>query len=96
MKVLKVELAERSYPIYIGSDLLSQASLLTQHIKAKQVLVVTNNTIAPLYLKKVLQQLSDYCVETVILPDGEQYKTLEYVTQIFDKLLQKNSAVMPR
>jgi 3-dehydroquinate synthase len=89
MKVLQVELAERSYPIYIGSDLLSQASLLTQHIKAKQVLVVTNSTIAPLYLEKLLSQLQDYCVETVILPDGEQYKTLEYVTHIFDKLLAK-------
>jgi 3-dehydroquinate synthase len=87
MKVLQVELGERSYPIYIGSDLLSQPNLLTQHIKAKQVLVVTNSTIAPLYLATVLQSLQDYCVETVILPDGEQYKTLEYVTQIFDKLL---------
>ncbi|MFI3219466.1 MAG: 3-dehydroquinate synthase, partial [Methylococcales bacterium] len=51
MKVLRVELGERSYPIYIGADLLSQAVLLTQHIKAKQVLVVTNSTIAPLYLE---------------------------------------------
>ncbi len=87
MKVLQVELGERSYPIYIGSDLLSQPTLLTQHIKAKQVLVVTNTTIAPLYLDTVLQSLQDYCVETVILPDGEQYKTLEYVAYIFDKLL---------
>jgi len=87
MKVLQVELGERSYPIYIGSDLLSQPTLLTQHIKAKQVLVVTNTTIAPLYLATVLQSLQAYCVETVILPDGEQYKTLDYVTHIFDKLL---------
>ena len=87
MKVLPVELGERSYPIYIGSDLLNQSTLLTRHIKAKQVLVVTNSTIAPLYLAMVLQSLADYWVDTVILPDGEQYKTLEYVTQIFDKLL---------
>ncbi len=87
MKVLPVELGERSYPIYIGSDLLNQSTLLTRHIKAKQVLVVTNSTIAPLYLAIVLQSLADYWVDTVILPDGEQYKTLEYVTQIFDKLL---------
>lgn len=87
MKELPVELGERRYPIYIGSNLLSQSTLLTQHIKAKQVLVVTNTTVAPLYLATVLQSLSGYCVETVILPDGEQYKTLEYVTQIFDKLL---------
>lgn len=87
MKELPVELGERRYPIYIGSDLLSQSALLTKHIKAKQVLVVTNTTVAPLYLATVLQSLSDYYVETVILPDGEQYKTLEYVIQIFDKLL---------
>lgn len=87
MKELPVELGERSYPIYIGSNLLSQSTLLTTHIKAKQVLVVTNTTVAPLYLATILQSLSGYCVETVILPDGEQYKTLEYVTQIFDKLL---------
>jgi 3-dehydroquinate synthase len=49
--------------------------------------VVTNETIAPLYLSAVLKNLLDYTVETVILPDGEQFKTLEFVTQIFDKLL---------
>ena len=87
MKVLQVALGERSYPIYIGSDLLSQAELLTRHIKAKQVIVVTNTTIAPLYLAPVLHSLQNYNVETVLLPDGEQYKTLEYVTHIFDKLL---------
>lgn len=87
MKVLSVELGERSYPIYIGSDLLSQPELLTQHIKAKQVLIVTNTTIAPLYLARVLESLQEYCVETVILADGEQYKTLDTITQIFDKLL---------
>jgi 3-dehydroquinate synthase len=87
MKILTVALGERSYPIYIGSQLLQQSALLTQHIKAKQVLVVTNTTIAPLYLDTVLQALQGYSVETVLLPDGEQYKTLEYVTRIFDKLL---------
>lgn len=87
MKKLLVELGDRSYPIYIGSDLLSQSELFTRHIKAKQVIVVTNTTIAPLYLDKVLKNLLTFDVETVILPDGEQFKTLEYVTQIFDKLL---------
>jgi 3-dehydroquinate synthase len=51
--------------------------------------VVTNETIAPLYLSTVLNNLQEYIVETVILPDGEQFKTLEFVTQIFDKLLSK-------
>ncbi len=87
MKKIQVELGNRSYPIYIGSNLLNKPELYTQHIKAKQVLVVTNTTIAPLYLDKVLKNLVNYDVETVLLPDGEQFKTLEYVTHIFDKLL---------
>jgi len=87
MKTLQVELGHRSYPIYIGAGLLSQAELYTRHIKARQVMVVTNTTIAPLYLDKVLKNLQGFAVETVILPDGEQFKTLETVTHIFDKLL---------
>ncbi|CAG1020182.1 3-dehydroquinate synthase [Patescibacteria group bacterium] len=89
MKVLQVALGERSYPIYIGSDLLQQTELLTKHIKAKQVLLLTNSTIAPLYLDKVVKQLSDYQVATVILPDGEQYKTLEYLNHVFDEALKQ-------
>ena len=87
MKKLQVELGDRSYPIYIGAGLLNQAELYTQHIKARQVMVVTNTTIAPLYLDKVLKNLQGFAVETVILPDGEQFKTLETVTHIFDQLL---------
>lgn len=87
MKKLIVQLDDRSYPIYIGSGLLSCPELLTQHIKSKQVLVVTNETIAPLYLEAILKNLQGYIVETVILPDGEQYKTLDFVAKIFDKLL---------
>ncbi|MEI6334676.1 MAG: 3-dehydroquinate synthase [Methylococcaceae bacterium] len=87
MKTLQVELGDRSYPIYIGAGLLNQVELYTRHIKARQVMVVTNTTIAPLYLDKVLKNLQGFAVETVILPDGEQFKTLETVTHIFDKLL---------
>ncbi len=87
MKTLQVALAERSYPIYIGRDLLSQPELLTQHINGNEVLVVTNETVAPLYLQSVLDVLTDYRCESVVLPDGEQYKTLEVLNQIFDQLL---------
>ena len=89
MKRLQVELGERSYPIYIGEHLLTQSDFLTQHIKSKQVVIVTNTTIAPLYLEDVLKKLAAYQVETVILPDGEQYKTLEHVAIIFTALLEK-------
>lgn len=89
MKVLQVDLQDRAYPIYIGSDLLQQADLLTRHIRSKQVLIVTNETIAPLYLQTVKNSLQDFVVETVILPDGEQFKTLQYIEKIFDHLLEK-------
>jgi 3-dehydroquinate synthase len=87
MKKLLVELGSRSYPIYIGSGLLQQADLLKNHIKSKQVMVVTNTNIAPLYLDTVLNNLAGYSVEQTILPDGEQYKNLEHLNHIFDKLL---------
>lgn len=90
MKVLQVELDQgRGYPIYIGSGLLAQSELLTRHIRSKQVVVVTNETIAPLYLSPLQATLSAYQLETVVLPDGEQYKTLRYLEKIFDQLLAK-------
>lgn len=90
MKVLHVNLDNsRDYPIYIGSGLLGQADLLARHIRSKQVAIVSNETIAPLYLAKVQAALPDHQVETVILPDGEQYKSLQYLEKIFDQLLAK-------
>jgi 3-dehydroquinate synthase len=88
MKLLTVALNNgRSYPIYIGSGLLNQGELLTQHIQSKQVAIVSNVTVAPLYLAKLQTSLQSYQLETIILPDGEQYKTLQYLEQIFDQLL---------
>ena len=87
MTTLNVELAERSYPIYIGAGLLSQTELFQRHIQSKQVLVVTNSTVAPLYLAQVLAHLQAYQVAQVVLPDGEQYKNLQHINQIYDQLL---------
>ena len=87
-KILNVELADKSYPIYIGSNLLSSKSLLSDHIQGKQVMVVTNTTIAPLYLEKLKDALSDFNVESVVLPDGEEFKTLETLNKVFDALLK--------
>ena len=89
MKELRVELKDKSYPIYIGSGLLSQKKLLLQHIKSKQILIVTNTTVSSYYLKNLIQGLEKFEVEVIELPDGEQYKNLEYITQIFDFLLEK-------
>ncbi len=87
MQILNVDLDDRTYPIYIGADLLAQPELLVRHIRGKQVAVVTNETIAPLYLPAVRQGLSDFHYSEVILPDGEQYKTLDVLATIYDKLL---------
>ena len=87
MHKIIVELGKRSYPIYIGSDLLTKKELYSQHINSKQVIVISNVTIAPLYLDSVLKQLTAFQVASVILPDGEQFKTLEYISTIFDQLL---------
>ena len=86
-KTVNVDLGERSYPIYIGPALLGQASYLQPHIKGKQVLVVSNETVAPLYLEKTLAALAGYEVATCILPDGEQYKNLDILNRVFDELL---------
>ena len=88
MKTLQVELNNaRSYPIHIGSGLLTQTKLFAEHITAKQVAIVTNDTIAPLYLAKLQVTLKDYQLITIILPDGEEYKSWQYLEKIFDALL---------
>lgn len=89
MKTLAVDLGARSYPVYIGHQLIGNPSLFEAHIRGKQVLIVSNDTVAPLYLEQVRQSLSAYQVDDVILPDGEQYKSLEYLNRIFDALLEK-------
>jgi 3-dehydroquinate synthase len=88
MSTLRVELGDRGYPIYISSGSLTQDEIYARHIKSKQILVVTNETIAPLYLHKVLDKLQGYTTANVILPDGEQHKSLAVLNQIFDALLQ--------
>lgn len=89
MKTLNLDLGERSYPIFIGSKLLSNSDLYTPYIKGKQVMIVTNTTVAPLYLETVKSALSGYDVDEVILPDGEEYKNLDTLNLIFDALLEK-------
>jgi 3-dehydroquinate synthase len=84
---LNVDLGDRSYPIYIGGGLLDDPGLYQRHIPGRQVMVVTNETVAPLYLEPVLRGLAGFQVEQVVLPDGERYKNLEVWQGIFDALL---------
>ena len=88
---LQVDLDERSYPIYIGKELLSDSQLLQQAIGSKQVLVISNETIAPLYLQTVFDAIrrdSEIQVESLVLKDGERYKTLDTISLIYDCLME--------
>ncbi len=87
MQMLTVDLGDRSYPIYIGENLLEQP-LLEKHLKGRQVMIVSNDTVAPLYLEKLKSQFSAAQVDAVILPDGESFKNLEHLNLIFDSLLE--------
>ncbi|AFL74770.1 3-dehydroquinate synthase [Thiocystis violascens] len=87
MKTLSVALGARTYSIQIGMGLLSDPELYRSYLQGSQVMIVTNETVAPLYLDRLRQALSDYRVQEVILPDGEQYKTLDVWNRIFDALL---------
>ncbi|MDH0338720.1 3-dehydroquinate synthase [Pseudomonas otitidis] len=87
MRTLQVDLGERSYPIHIGADLLSKAELFAPHIAGKQVAIVTNETVAPLYLERLTQSLAGYKVQPIVLPDGESFKNWETLQLIFDGLL---------
>lgn len=90
MTVLTVELGSRSYPIYIGEGLLSDSSKLLPHIAGKQVLLVSNTTVAPLYAEAVLTTLGQagLTVAQCILPDGEAFKDWQHLNLIFDAALQ--------
>lgn len=89
MHTLHVELGERSYPIYIGADLLGDTSLLAPHISGRQVALVSNETVAPLYAEAVRAALPPLDLVTeIVLPDGEQFKTLQTLEIIYDRLLE--------
>jgi len=89
MQTLNVALGERSYPIHIGCGLLADAALIAPHLKQKKAVVVTNTTVAPLYLETLTGALarSGVAAQPVVLPDGEQYKTWETLNLIFAALL---------
>ncbi len=90
MKTLTVDLGARSYPIHIGSGLLGRPELIREHISGSRVMIVSNETVAPLYLQKTVTAFDNFQVEHVILPDGEQHKTLNVLNKIFDALLEKH------
>jgi 3-dehydroquinate synthase len=83
---LTVALGERSYPILIGSGLLGDPAVYGRELAATEVLVVTSETVGPLYLDRVRAALGRRRVHALALPDGEAHKTLATVARIFDAM----------
>ena len=91
MKTLHVDLASRSYPIYIGTNLLEQTAIFEPHLKSSTtVFIVSNTTVAPLYAKTLTNTLTQLgkTVRLLELPDGESFKDWQHLQLIFDELLE--------
>jgi len=90
MITLDLTLPDTRYPIHIGQQLLDRVDLLLPHIRYKKVALISNTSVAPLYLAPLRQALETAGVQVipVILPDGEDFKTWETLNLIFDALLQ--------
>ena len=89
MKTINIDLGDRSYPIYVGEQLIGNPTILHDHIHTDHVVIVTNTTVAPLYLAAVTKALGDdKSILPIILPDGEQYKNTETLNTIYEALLK--------
>ena len=92
MKKINIQFDERSYPIYIGEGLISNYELISQHILGKKVAIITNETVADIYLKTLMDTVSSQKeLISIILPDGEGYKSKDSLDSIYTQLLQNKA-----
>ncbi len=90
MHTLHVDLGERSYPVYIGRGLIADGEILTRHLGGSEVAIVSNETVAPLYVEKLRRALGEgRRITEIVLRDGEQFKTLRSLEHILERLLQE-------
>ncbi len=87
MKTVEVSLGERSYPIHVGESLLQQPDLMLPYLGSGRAVVVANETVSPLYSEQTKQLLGAQFAEEIVLPDGEEYKHLNTVSLIYDRLM---------
>jgi 3-dehydroquinate synthase len=87
MQTIDVDVGHARYPVAIGPGLLGNREWLEEHVPGRSLLVVTNTTVAPLYLSRLRAALGDRSVAACILPDGEAYKTLQTAGAVFDALV---------
>ena len=88
---ITVDLGDRSYPIIIGSSLLDGAYDLSPFIRGPGCLVVSNETVAPLYFDRLRSNLGDKSVDSIELPDGEAHKSLATLQTVLDRLAEKGA-----
>jgi 3-dehydroquinate synthase len=86
---LEVDLGDRSYPIYIGRGLLRDGELVAGGLRGREAFVITNETVAPLWLAPVTAALASARCDSLVLPDGERHKNLRTLERIFDALLEQ-------
>ena len=92
MKKINIQFDERSYPIYIGEGLISNDELISQHILGKKVAIITNETVADIYLKTLMDTVSSHKeLISIILPDGESYKSKDSLDSIYAQLLENKA-----
>lgn len=89
VSVLNVDLGDRSYPIYTGKGILQSQEYFKKHVTSKKALIVTNTVVGPLYSNKLRSVLEANGVEVfeVVLPDGEEFKSMEVLMKIIDKAM---------
>lgn len=88
MKILNVDLGDRSYPIYIGRGLLEDKSVFTKHIKTKTICIVSNTTVSKLYKNRLKNLLDDFQIVEAIISDGEEFKNYDSLNYIYSTLLK--------
>ena len=92
MKKINIQFDERSYPIYVGEGLISNYELISQHILGKKVAIITNETVADIYLKTLMETVSPHKeLISIILPDGESYKSKDSLDSIYAQLLENKA-----
>lgn len=82
-----INLGTKVYPVIVGDNLLQNSIFLQEHLASEHIVVVTNSTVAPLYLQQLNSSLEGRCVQSIIIPDGEQYKNSTQLSYIYDQLI---------
>ncbi len=93
MKTIRIDLPSRNYPVYLGRGLLPRSELWKKHLGDGKILIVSNETVAPLYLDTLIEALAGKNADVHVIPDGERFKTFETWRGILDRLVAHGCVV---